>query len=74
MKREDAVRWSSRERNRSESSGISVSAKSSESSTATTSVRHRAVKNSPTTPESRVSGEKTTTVVAVEPITGPSNS
>ena len=52
------------------SSGISVSACTSEISTADASVIDSARKNWPTTPDSMPSGTKTTTVVSVEPTTG----
>ena len=52
------------------SSGISVSASTSEISTAAESVSDSARKNCPTTPDSRPSGANTTTVVSVELTTG----
>ena len=51
--------------------GISVIASTSESSTATASAMANERKNSPTTPVRSPSGAKTTTVVRVEPATGP---
>ena len=56
------------------SSGISVSACTSEISTAAASVIDSARKNWPTTPDSMPSGTKTTTVVSVEPTTGATSS
>ena len=52
------------------SSGISVSAWTSEMSTAAASVIDSDLKNWPTTPDSMPSGTNTTTVVSVEPTTG----
>ena len=52
------------------SSGISVSASTSDTSTAAESVSDSARKNWPTTPDSRPSGANTTTVVSVELTTG----
>ena len=52
------------------SSGIRVSASTSEISTATESVIDSALKNWPTTPDSSPSGANTTTVVSVEPTIG----
>ena len=52
------------------SSGISVSASTSDASTAADSVSDSARKNCPTTPDSRPSGANTTTVVSVELTTG----
>ena len=56
------------------SRGVSVRASTSEISTAADSVNESALKNCPTTPDSRPSGTKTTTVVSVEPVTGAINS
>ena len=49
---------------------MSVSASTSDASTAADSVSDSARKNCPTTPDSRPSGAKTTTVVSVELTTG----
>ncbi|OLC96755.1 MAG: hypothetical protein AUJ00_03535 [Gemmatimonadetes bacterium 13_1_40CM_3_70_6] len=51
-----------------------MSARPSETSTATVSVVASAAKNWPTTPWSRPSGRNTTTVVIVEVVTGHSSS
>ena len=55
-------------------SGISVSAWTSEISTAAESVIDSARKNWPTTPDSIPSGTNTTTVVNVDPTTGATSS
>jgi hypothetical protein len=52
------------------SSGITVSASPSDTSTAIVSVIESAVKNWPTTPSSSPSGKNTTTVVMVDVVTG----
>ena len=56
------------------SSGISVSDSTSDTSTAADSVNDKALKNWPTTPESKPSGANTTTVVSVDPTIGAINS
>ena len=59
-----------REDTRSLSSGMIVSATTSDTSTAMVSVIDSAWKNCPSTPVSRPSGRKTTTVVIVDVVTG----